>query len=102
MKAPSQELKSFVFNHLGDTNEVQSSIPSRMKRFSTLDIKTEGLLRVKRRTVIFTDQQNNFELNKEEGQDEIAPSRHIIVRECEDSDSEIEIVETPKTLEDGG
>ena len=73
-----------------------------MKRFSTLDIKTEGLLRVKRRIVIFTGQQSNPDSNKREGQDEVASSYHTMVRECEDSDLEIELAETPKTLEDGG
>ena len=32
----------------------------------------------------------------------MAPSHHITVRECEDSDSETELAETPKTLRDGG
>jgi len=69
LKAPSQDPKGSVFNRLGDTNEAQSSIPSRMNRFSTLDIKTEVSLRVKRRTVIFTGQQSNPDSNKGEGQD---------------------------------
>ena len=67
LKAPSQKLQSSVFNRLGDINEVQTSIPSRMKRFSTLDVKTKGSLRMKRRTVIFAGQQTNSDSNREEG-----------------------------------
>jgi len=79
LKAPPQDPKGSVFNSLGDTSEVQSFIPSRMKRFSTLDIKTEGSLRVKRHTVIFTGQRSNPDSKKREAQDEVAPSHHITV-----------------------
>ena len=37
-------------------NEIRSSVPSRMKRNSTLDISTEGSLKVKRRTIVHTSQ----------------------------------------------
>ena len=73
-----------------------------MKRLSTLDIKTEGSLRVKRRTVILTGQQSNPDSNEEELRREMASSHHITSREYEDSDSEMELAETPKTHEDGG
>jgi len=49
----SQE-KASVFGRLSQINEVQSVVPSRMKRLSTLDVSTEGSLRVKRRIVVFT------------------------------------------------
>jgi len=39
---PAQE-KNSVLSHLGDIDEVQSSIPSRMKCTSTLDVKIDGL-----------------------------------------------------------
>ena len=32
----------------------------------------------------------------------MASSHHIVVQECKDLDSDIELAETPKTLEDGG
>ena len=35
-------------------DEIRSSIPSRMKRNSTLDISTKGSLKVKRRTIVHT------------------------------------------------
>ena len=46
--------KASVFGRLGKINEVQSVFPSRMKRLSTLDVSIDGLLRVKRRIVVFT------------------------------------------------
>ena len=57
---------------------------------------------MKRHIVIFTSQQSNSNSNKKERQDEVTSFHHIIVREFEDSDLEIEVAETPKTLEDGG
>jgi len=53
LNPPSQEQKDLVFNQLSDGNEVQSSIPSCMKQFSTLNVKRDGLLRVKRHTMVF-------------------------------------------------
>jgi len=97
-----QQEKSSVFSCFGIMNEVQSSIPSCIKRFSSLDVKTDGSLRVKRRTMIFTGQQNNSDSSNEAKEVEIVPSNHITAHECEDSDSEIELAETPKTFEDGG
>ena len=97
-----QHEKSSAFSRLGVVNEVQSSIPSRMKRFSSLDVKTDGSLRVKRRTVIFTSQRKNSDSNKEAEEEEFVSSNHITIHECDDSDSEIELAETPKTFEDGG
>ena len=73
-----------------------------MKRFSSLDVKTDGSLRVKRRTVIFTGQQKNSDSNKEAKEEEVVSSNHITIHECDHSDSEIELAETPKTFEDGG
>jgi len=68
-----------VFNRLDDGNEVQSSIPLHMKRFSTLDVKTDGSLRVKRHTMVFTSQPSNFEIDKEDEQEEVTSSNHIAV-----------------------
>jgi len=42
-----------------------------MKRFSSLDVKTDGLLRVKRRTMVFTSQQKNSNSNEEVQEDEV-------------------------------
>jgi len=42
-----------VFNLLGETNEVQIFVPLRINRVSTLDIKIDGSLKVKRHTLVF-------------------------------------------------
>ena len=99
-----QHEKSSAFSHLGVINEVQSSISSCMKRFSTLDVKTDSSLRVKRCSVDFTGQRKNSGSNEEAEEEEAVSSNHITIRECDDddSDSEIELVETPETFEDGG
>jgi len=70
-KPPSHEEKDSVFNQLGDRNEVQSAIPSSIKWFSTLHVKIDGSLRVKRRIVVFTSQQDNSDTNKEDEQEKV-------------------------------
>ena len=49
--SPVQDSNS-VFSFLGEVNEVQSSIPSRMKLIFSLGIKTDGSLKVKRFTLV--------------------------------------------------
>ena len=44
-----------MFSRLGEVNEAQSSVPSRMKRITALDIKTYGSLKVKRHTLVITN-----------------------------------------------
>ena len=77
-----------------------------MKRFSTLDVKMDGSLRVKRRTVVLTGQQNSSSSNEKSEEEQVASFNHITIRECDDSDldsdSEIKLAETPEKLEDGG
>ena len=74
-----------------------------MKRFSTLDVKMDGSLRVKMRTVVLTRQQKSYSSNEKSEEEQVASSNHITIRECDDSDSdsEIELIETPQKLEDG-
>ena len=72
-----QQVKSSAFSGLGVINEVHSSIPSQMKGFSSLDVKTDGSLRVKRRTVIFMGQQNNSNSSNEAEEEEVVHSNHI-------------------------
>jgi len=59
-----QQERSSAFSRLGVINEVQSSVPSCIKRFSTLDVKMDGSLRVKRRTVVLTGQQKSSSSNE--------------------------------------
>jgi len=54
LNPPFQEQKDSVFNRLSDENEEQSSFPYDIKWFSTLDVITDGSLRYKRHTVVFT------------------------------------------------
>jgi len=75
-----------------------------MKRFSTLDVKMDDSLRVKRRNVVPTCQQKSSNFNEKSEEEQVASSNDITIRECDDSDSdlEIELAETPKKFEDGG
>lgn len=52
--SPPSQKKDSVFNSLGKTNEVQSSIPSRLKHVATLDVKVDDSLKVKRHVIILT------------------------------------------------
>jgi len=73
-----------------------------MKQFSTLDVKTNGSLRVKRCTLVFTSHLGNFNINKGDGQEEVTSSNHITVQECKDLELERELAEIPEILKDGG
>ena len=55
-----------------------------MKQFSTLSVKTNAALKVKRHTVVFTGQQGNFDTSKGYEQEEVTFSKHITAQECED------------------
>jgi len=65
-------------------------------------MKIDGSLRVKGCTMIFTHQWRNFDCEKENEQEEATSSNHIIIQKYENSDSKIELVKTPKTLQDRG
>jgi len=73
-----------------------------MKRFSSLDVKTDDSLRVKRHTVVSTGQRENSDSNEEADEEEVVSSNHITIHEYNDSDSEIELAETPETFDDVG
>jgi len=72
-----------------------------MKPFSSLDVKIDNSLRVKRRTVVFTSQEKRSNSNDKAEKEEVVSSNHITIHECDNLDSEIELVETLETLEDG-
>jgi len=76
---PWPKERGSVCGRLGETNEVQSSIPSHIKCFSTLDVKAYGSLRVKRCTMVLTSHRSNPTPNMEVMQEEQASSNHIIV-----------------------
>jgi len=73
-----------------------------MKRLSTLDVRTDSSLRVRRHTIVFTGDKANSSPNEKIIQKEQASFNHITMGEVDDSNFEIELAETPKTLEDGG
>ena len=62
--APSSQKRDSAFSRLGKTNEVQSSILSRMKHVSTLDVKVDDSQKVKRRILILTRQGANASLTE--------------------------------------
>jgi len=80
-----------VFNRLGEAREVQSLIPSCMKRVSMLDVKIDGSLKVKRRTLVITnyDASSNSK-DKIEEEDQVS-SNHNMIREVDDLETEIEL-----------
>ena len=72
-----------------------------MKRNFTLEINTEGSLKVKRRTIVHTSQS----LVHDEEIEEVSSSFHITIEEGTLSDAEAtneEVNEAPPTSEDGG
>ena len=82
-------------------DEIRSRIPSSMKRNPTLDINTEGLLKVKRRTIVHISQL----LVSNKQIEEVSSSFHITVEEGTLSDAEAtneKVDEAPLALEDGG
>ena len=81
-------------------DEIHNSIPSCMKRNSTLDICIEGLLKVKRRTIVHISQS----LVHNEQIEEVSSSFHITVEEDTLSDAEAtneEVDKAPPALEGG-
>jgi len=73
-----------------------------MKRVSTLDVKINGSLQVKSCGLVITnyDASSNSK-DKIEEEDQVS-SNHIMIREADDMEAEVELVEAPTTLEDGG
>ncbi|KAM1264376.1 hypothetical protein ACFX2J_034191 [Malus domestica] len=61
-KKPSRNMKTMPkgekLDSLAGKNDVQSLIPSRMKRQATLEVDTKGPLKVRRRTIIYTGQSS--------------------------------------------
>ena len=82
-------------------DEIRNSIPSHMKRNFTLDISIEGLLKVKRRTIVCISQS----LVHNEQIEEISSSFHITIEEGTLLDAKAtneEVDEAPPALENGG
>jgi len=74
--SPAQDENS-MFSRRGEVNEVQSFISSCMKCISTLDVKTNGSFKVKRRTLVITS-YGTSSISKGKIKDEEQPSSHPI------------------------
>uniref|UniRef100_A0A803LLV6 RNase H type-1 domain-containing protein n=1 Tax=Chenopodium quinoa TaxID=63459 RepID=A0A803LLV6_CHEQI len=83
-------------------NDVNSIIPSRMKRLDLLEVKTCETLSVKGRTLILTGQKCLTNREDDDRENILATSNHVIVSEENILDGEVEPIEAPKTLEHGG
>ncbi|KAF7142225.1 hypothetical protein RHSIM_Rhsim05G0112700 [Rhododendron simsii] len=95
--------KSVELDSAKEDEEARSSIPSRMKRITSLEINAEGPLKVKRRTIILTGQPKGHERAEKEDEMEYTTSYHVTVEEHSKSDSEDDdFPEAPPELEDGG
>ncbi|KAH7847700.1 hypothetical protein Vadar_029231 [Vaccinium darrowii] len=95
--------KSIEIDSSKGDEETRSSIPSRMKRITSLDVDTEGPLKVKRRTIILTGQPKGQTKVAKEEEMEYTTSYHVEVEEHSSSDSEDDdFPEAPPQLEDGG
>jgi len=73
------EIESSVFNRLGESNKVQRFIPSHMKRVSTLDVKIDGSLKVKRCTLVITSCDCSSNSKDEIKDEDQVSSNHITI-----------------------
>jgi len=73
-----------------------------MKRVFTLNVKIDGSLKVKRRTLVITSCKVSSNSKDEIKDVDQVSSNHITIREADDLEIEVDPVEAPKTLEDGG
>ncbi|KAH7847365.1 hypothetical protein Vadar_025265 [Vaccinium darrowii] len=95
--------KSIEIDSSKGDEETRSSIPSRMKRITSLDVDTEGPLKVKRRTIVLTGQPKGQTKVAKEEEMEYTTSYHVEVEEHSSSDSEDDdFPGAPPQLEDGG
>jgi len=99
--SPSQS-RSSLFNQLDETEDVQSFIPSRMKRVFTLDVKTDGSLKVKRHALVITSCEVGSNSNGKVDDEEQFSSNHITIQETDNLKDEVEPATAPKALKDGG
>ena len=87
-----------MFNHLGETNEVQRFVHSRMKCIYTLDVKIDASLKVERRNLVITSCKASMNSKDEIKEEEQVCSKHITIREANDLEAEVEPAEVLRTL----
>ena len=73
-----------------------------MKRVSTLDVKINGSLKVKRCTLVITSCNASSNAKDEIKDEDQFSSNHITIWEASDLEIEVEPVEAPNTLKDRG
>jgi len=73
-----------VFSRLGEMKEVQSSVPLRIKRISSLDVKIDGSLKVKIRSLVITNYETRSNSKGKIKGEEQASSYPVTVREADD------------------
>jgi len=61
-----------------------------MKHISTLDIKIDGSLKVKRRTLVITSYEASSHSKDEIKDKDQVSSNHIMIREADDLETEVE------------
>jgi len=91
-----------VFSRLGEVNEVQSSVPSCIKRIATLDVKTNGSLKVKRCNLIITNYKTNSNSKGKIKHEEQTSFHPIIVQDADDLKAEIRSTEALESLKNVG
>jgi len=85
-----------MFSRLGEVNEVQSFVPSRMKPITALDIKTNGCLKVKKCILVITSCKARSNLKDKIKDEEQASSHFVVVREADDLNDETKLAERQK------
>jgi len=90
--SPAQ-VESSVLNHLGEASEVQSLIPSHIKRISMMDAKIDGSLKIKRRTLVITNYDASLNLKDKIEEEDQVSSNHITIREVDDLEIKVEPAE---------
>ncbi|CAL8083351.1 unnamed protein product [Prunus armeniaca] len=81
-----QELKTRVHVDSTEDNEIQSLIPSRMKRHSTLDVTSGDQLKVKRRTIIQTRESLSHQNKSDDEEAEVLAVHHITIKELDEEE----------------
>uniref|UniRef100_A0A7C9DQF5 Uncharacterized protein n=1 Tax=Opuntia streptacantha TaxID=393608 RepID=A0A7C9DQF5_OPUST len=79
----AQDMNS-MFSRLGEINEVQSSVPSRMKQIAAFDIKTDGSLKIKRCTMVITSYEASSNSKGKIKDEEQASSHPVTAWEADD------------------
>jgi len=83
-RTPSPQNKDSVFNRLGRINEVESSILSRMKHVSTLDVMVDDSLKVKRHILVLIGHGAKASSKERTKEEEQASSNCITSQEFDD------------------